>query len=68
MTNHEAQFFPAIKSKGGREFPFDSILVDVPCSGDGTMRKAPDIWPRWTVGNGTPCQTMGGTRHRTPRN
>jgi 16S rRNA C967 or C1407 C5-methylase (RsmB/RsmF family) len=27
-------------------------LTDVPCSGDGTMRKAPDIWPRWTVGNG----------------
>ena len=31
---------------------YDRILVDVPCSGDGTMRKAPDIWPRWTVGNG----------------
>lgn len=31
---------------------FDRILADVPCSGDGTMRKAPDIWRRWTVNNG----------------
>ncbi len=28
------------------------MLCDVPCSGDGTMRKAPDIWRRWTVANG----------------
>lgn len=27
---------------------FDRILADVPCSGDGTLRKCPDIWPRWT--------------------
>ena len=52
VTNHEAQNFPVIQSPGGRTFPFDCILTDVPCSGDGTMRKAPDIWPRWTVGNG----------------
>jgi 16S rRNA C967 or C1407 C5-methylase (RsmB/RsmF family) len=31
---------------------FDRILADVPCSGDGTLRKAPDIWRRWTVANG----------------
>lgn len=31
---------------------FDRILADVPCSGDGTMRKAADIWRRWTVNNG----------------
>ena len=65
VTNHEAQFFPAIKSRGGREFPFDCILTDVPCSGDGTMRKAPDIWPRWTVGNGNglhPLQLKIGIR------
>lgn len=27
---------------------FDRILADVPCSGDGTLRKSPDIWLRWT--------------------
>ena len=31
---------------------FDRILCDVPCSGDGTMRKAPDIWRRWSPANG----------------
>ncbi len=33
---------------------FDRILADVPCSGDGTMRKSPDIWGRWTpkIGRG----------------
>ena len=36
----------------GSAIAFDRILCDVPCSGDGTMRKAPDIWRRWTVANG----------------
>ncbi|GAA5913653.1 hypothetical protein JCM8208_005893 [Rhodotorula glutinis] len=31
---------------------FDRILADVPCSGDGTMRKNLGIWTDWTVGNG----------------
>ena len=31
---------------------FDRILCDVPCSGDGTLRKSPDIWRRWTATNG----------------
>jgi tRNA (cytosine34-C5)-methyltransferase len=26
---------------------YDRILCDVPCGGDGTMRKNPDIWPKW---------------------
>ena len=32
---------------------FDRILADVPCSGDGTLRKNVGIWRDWTVGNGT---------------
>ncbi|GAA5943969.1 tRNA (cytosine-C5-)-methyltransferase [Sporobolomyces koalae] len=31
---------------------FDRILADVPCSGDGTLRKNMGIWGDWTVGNG----------------
>ncbi|KAG9390457.1 RNA (C5-cytosine) methyltransferase [Carpediemonas membranifera] len=27
---------------------YDRVLADVPCSGDGTLRKAPDLWRRWT--------------------
>ena len=30
---------------------YDTILCDVPCSGDGTMRKHPDIWPKWNLVN-----------------
>lgn len=32
---------------------FDRILADVPCSGDGTLRKNIGIWKDWSVGNGT---------------
>lgn len=31
---------------------YDRILCDVPCSGDATLRKNPDIWLKWSTGNG----------------
>ena len=54
VTNHEAQSYPMIKrtTPTGQELlQYDRILCDVPCSGDGTMRKAPDLWRRWTPGS-----------------
>ncbi|KAI8900016.1 S-adenosyl-L-methionine-dependent methyltransferase [Globomyces pollinis-pini] len=57
VTNHEAQEFPRIlipDSKTGsvRACQFDRILCDVPCSGDGTIRKNKTVWKTWSVGGG----------------
>ena len=30
---------------------YDRILADVPCSGDGTLRKNPDVWLNWKYKN-----------------
>lgn len=42
-VNYDATKFPTPKS--GRLF--DCIIADVPCSGDGTIRKDPHILPSW---------------------
>jgi 16S rRNA C967 or C1407 C5-methylase (RsmB/RsmF family) len=61
VTAHEAQRFPNPARLGqglGRSAEqegvgfFDRILADVPCSGDGTVRKAPDIWKSFTPRSG----------------
>ncbi|XP_012469817.2 uncharacterized protein LOC105787805 isoform X1 [Gossypium raimondii] len=72
VTNHEGQHFPGCRSHKNisngsdttnnleQSIPqllFDRVLCDVPCSGDGTLRKAPDIWRKWNggMGNGLHC-------------
>ena len=62
VMNHDATQFPSIKlpsdpaSEGqkprGKYLKFDRILADVPCSGDGTVRKNQAIWKDWNPGNG----------------
>lgn len=51
ITNHEAQFFPGVVLADGTPLKFDRILADVPCSGDGTIRKNAMIWSKWTNGS-----------------
>lgn len=50
ITCIDASFFPSFKPNANNNnsiFQFDRILVDSPCSGDGTLRKNPDIWTTW---------------------
>eukprot|EP00929_Paragymnodinium_shiwhaense_P032882 TRINITY_DN18166_c0_g1_i1.p1 TRINITY_DN18166_c0_g1~~TRINITY_DN18166_c0_g1_i1.p1 ORF type:complete len:781 (-),score=273.46 TRINITY_DN18166_c0_g1_i1:262-2604(-) len=51
VANMDAQFFPDLWIDE-KPFRFDRILADVPCSGDGTMRKTPYIWKSWTWKDG----------------
>lgn len=56
ISNHDASMFPSLylnKDDGSKELlNFDRILADVPCSGDGTMRKNQMIWKNWNTANG----------------
>ena len=48
ITNHDASIMPNLQmttdSGLKKNLKFDRILCDVPCSGDGTLRKNADIW------------------------
>ncbi|CCW67279.1 unnamed protein product [Phytomonas sp. Hart1] len=43
VTQYDAARFPSLSP----EDRFDRVLCDVVCSGDGTLRKSVDMWPRW---------------------
>ncbi|XP_058420358.1 RNA cytosine C(5)-methyltransferase NSUN2 [Diceros bicornis minor] len=54
VVNHDASSIPRLQIdvNGRKEVLFyDRILCDVPCSGDGTMRKNIDVWKKWTTLN-----------------
>lgn len=54
VVNHDASSIPrlTVDVDGRKEILFyDRILCDVPCSGDGTMRKNIDVWKKWTTLN-----------------
>ncbi|XP_073962751.1 tRNA (cytosine(34)-C(5))-methyltransferase Nsun2 [Choristoneura fumiferana] len=58
ITNHDSAVMPNIMVTDPQNpestvpLKFDRILCDVPCSGDATLRKNPDIWLKWSTGNG----------------
>uniref|UniRef100_A0A8C2DGR5 tRNA (cytosine(34)-C(5))-methyltransferase n=1 Tax=Cyprinus carpio TaxID=7962 RepID=A0A8C2DGR5_CYPCA len=54
VVNHDASSIPRLyfDQDGKKDILFyDRILCDVPCSGDGTMRKNIDVWKKWTTSN-----------------
>ncbi|RLN57455.1 hypothetical protein BBP00_00007508 [Phytophthora kernoviae] len=56
VTCHEGQNFPGLYDpEGGFDVQstnvFDRVLCDVPCSGDGTIRKNRNLWGRWAPGS-----------------
>ncbi|CAG2218307.1 NSUN2 [Mytilus edulis] len=54
IVNHDATTLPNIRiGEGIKDFvQYDRVLCDVPCSGDGTLRKNVDIWSRWNANIG----------------
>ncbi|CAB3407984.1 unnamed protein product [Caenorhabditis bovis] len=48
ITCEDAARFPDVIDETGEVMRFDRVLADVICSGDGTLRKNPEIWKKWT--------------------
>ncbi|OQS03995.1 tRNA (cytosine-5-)-methyltransferase NSUN2 [Thraustotheca clavata] len=51
---HQGQIFPGLYNDKGElqtTNVFDRVLCDVPCTGDGTLRKNENIWRSWHVGD-----------------
>ncbi|KAH8582207.1 methylase [Cryptosporidium sp. chipmunk genotype I] len=55
VTTHSADHFPDIYLDDlnsvslRKKFYFDRILCDVPCSSDGTLRKNPNLFAKWSI-------------------
>ena len=47
LTQHDGRHLPRVPAPG-----FDAAVVDVPCTGTATHRKAPDIWSGWQPQHG----------------
>lgn len=57
VTNNDATMYPLIRIPDSENpgknklLKFDRILADVPCSGDGTLRKNVNVWKEWSPNN-----------------
>lgn len=51
LLSTDARRFPALYRRAYR-IKYDRVLCDVPCSGDGTLRKSAGMWSRWSVKDG----------------
>jgi 16S rRNA C967 or C1407 C5-methylase (RsmB/RsmF family) len=50
LNSSDGRYFPALRKYGGYKVKFDRVLADVPCSGDGTLRKlSAKEWKDWNV-------------------
>lgn len=50
VNSSDGRHFPSLRKWGGYKFKFDGVLADVPCSGDGTLRKlSSSEWEKWSV-------------------
>ena len=68
ITCHNACKFPNIEAQlhrnvslgtpSGSTRPFDRIICDVPCSGDGTLRKDFKVWKTWHPEYGIGLHTL----------
>ncbi|OQS02925.1 tRNA (cytosine-5-)-methyltransferase, partial [Thraustotheca clavata] len=55
VTCSPGQEFPGLYDAAGQlqvNNVFDRVLCDVPCSGDGTLRKNQSLWRDWHIGQG----------------
>jgi len=58
VTNCDGRRFPSLRRGKGYKVKFRKVLCDVPCSGDGTLRKNPANWRTWTVREGLSLHTL----------
>lgn len=65
VTNADSSSFPNLKLKNSagelETLKYDRILCDVPCSGDGTLRKNPDIWAKFNLAH---ASNLHGVQYR----
>lgn len=61
VTNHDASIYPNIhflQEEKIHALQYDRVLCDVPCSGDGTMRKNVLVWQNWNAMQGNGLHTI----------